>query len=150
MVDKIPPSKMTPPQPVPPPKIEGKAEDRKAPQPLAKGSKEALMPLDSHAIAVRLAVLATEAKQKELSMARIIEYAIEVTGMTNPEAAMAEVNKRIQKEIDEVLDEIKNNKELMEEAEAWQALGDLLESNLTPEQAQAFIDLVEAQIKGIK
>jgi hypothetical protein len=70
--------------------------------------------------------------------------------MTNPEAAMEEVNKRMQKEIDAVLDEIKSNKELMEEAESWEALGDLLESNLTPEQAQAFIDLVESHIKEIK
>ncbi len=106
--------------------------------------------MDSHAMAVRLAVLAQEAKERELSMAKIIEEAIESTGMTNPESAMEEVNKRLQKEIDQVLDEIKSNKELMEEAEAWQALGDLLESNLTPEQAQAFIDLVESQIKGIK
>ena len=101
-------------------------------------------------MAVRFAALAMEAKEKELSMADIIERAISETGMTNPEAAMEEVNKRMQKEIDAVLDEIKSNKELMEEAEAWEALGDLLESNLSPEQAKAFIDLVESHIKEIK
>ena len=83
-------------------------------------------------------------------MAKIIEEAIERTGMTNPQAAMEEVNKHMQKEIEEVLNEIKNNKELMEEAEAWEALGDLLESNLTKEQAEAFIDLVQSQIRGMK
>lgn len=105
--------------------------------------------LDARGIAVRLAVLATEAKRKELSMARIVEQAIEETGMTNPQAAMEEVNKRLQVEMDAVLEEIKSNKELMEEAEAWEALGDLLESNLSQDQLQAFIALVEGHIKEI-
>lgn len=106
--------------------------------------------LDARGIAVRLAALAMEAKEKEVSMARIIERAIEETGITNPQAAMEEVNKRLQKEIEEALNEIKANKELMEEAEAWQALGDLLQSNLSKEQVEAFIALVEAHIKEIK
>ena len=55
-----------------------------------------------------------------------------------------------EKEIEEVMDEIKNNKELMEEAESWKSLGDLLESNLSPEQAQAFVALVEDHIKEMK
>lgn len=151
MAFKIPPSGQTPPPPIVPPKREGKEEGRRVEQPVPKaGGDKGIMPMDSHAMAVRLAVLATEAKEKELSMAKIIERAIEETGMTNPQAAMEEVNKRLQKEIEEVLNEIKSNKELMEEAEAWEALGDLLESNLTPEQAQAFIDLVESQIRGLK
>ena len=83
-------------------------------------------------------------------MAKIIEQAIAATGMTNPEAAMEEVNKRLQKEIDGVLNEIKSNKELMEEAEAWQALGDLLESNLSKDQVEAFIELVKSQIQSMK
>jgi hypothetical protein len=149
---KIPPSGYVPPVVPPlPPKKEGKTEAaRPAPPAASKGSEKGLQALDSHAMAVRLAALAVEAKEKELSMAKIIERAIEETGMTNPEAAMEEVNNRIQKEIEEVLNEIKNNKELMEEAEAWEALGDLLESNLTKEQAQAFIDLVESHIKEMK
>ena len=148
----IPPSGQTPPPPpAVPPKKGGKEEGRRVEMPAPRsGGDKGVMPLDSHAMAVRLAVLAVEAKEKELSMAKIIERAIELTGMTNPEAAMEEIDKRIQKEIEAVIDDIKSNKELMEEAEAWNALGDLLESNLTKEQAEAFIELVESQIKGIK
>jgi chemotaxis methyl-accepting protein methylase len=133
-----------------PPKKEGKTETTKPAPAAGKGAERGLQAMDSHAMAVRLAALAGEAKEKELSMAKIIEEAIERTGMTNPQAAMEEVNKHMQKEIEEVLNEIKNNKELMEEAEAWEALGDLLESNLTKEQAEAFIDLVQSQIRGMK
>jgi hypothetical protein len=151
MINQIPPSRFTPPPPVPP-KKEGKteAETARPAVPVPKGGDKGPLSLDSHAMAVRFAALAIEAKEKELSMARIIERVIEETGMTNPQAAMEEVNKRLQKEIDAVLDEIKNNKELMEEAEAWKALGDLLESNLSPEQAQAFVSLVEDHIKEMK
>ncbi len=152
MVNQIPPSKFTPPVPPVPPKKEGKTE-AEAVRPgmsLPKGAEKGILALDSHAMAVRFAALAAEAKEKELSMAQIIERVIEETGMTNPQAAMEEVNKRLQKEIDAVLDEIKSNKELMEEAEAWEALGDLLESNLSPEQAQAFVALVEDHIKEMK
>jgi Na+/phosphate symporter len=148
---KIPPSGVTPPAVPPvPPKKEGKTEAARPAQTASKGAERGLQALDSHAMAVRLAALAGEAKEKELSMAKIIERAIEETGMTNPQAAMEEVNKHLQKEIDEVLNEIKNNKELMEEAEAWEALGDLLESNLTKEQAEAFIELVQGHIRGMK
>jgi len=105
--------------------------------------------LDSRGLAVRLAALAMEAKEKELSMAKIIEKAIEETGIKNPQAAMEEVNNKMQEEIESVLNEIKSNKELMEEAEAWQALGDLLESNLSEEQMHAFVGLVENQIKEL-
>lgn len=148
---KIPSSGQTPPI-IPPilPKKEGKTESTRPAPTVSKGAEKGLQALDSHAMAVRLAALAVEAKEKELSMAKIIEQAIEETGMTNPQAAMEEVNNRMQKEIEEVLNDIKNNKELMEEAEAWEALGDLLESNLTKEQAEAFIDLVESHIKGMK
>jgi len=145
------PSGFTPPPPSGPLKKEGKTESARPAPPAAKGGeKGSVLPMDSHAMAVRLAALSIEAKEKELSMAKIIERAIEETGMTNPQAAMEEVDKMLQKEIDAVLDEIKSNKELMEEAEAWEALGDLLESNLTKEQAEAFIELVESQIKGMK
>lgn len=152
MIDKIPPSRITPPQVPVTPKQSGKEEPRRVeqrPQQPQGGSSSAL-PLDSHAISVRLAALAVQAREKELSMAKIIEQAIAATGMTNPEAAMEEVNKRMQVEIEEVLNEIKSNKELMEEAEAWEALGDLLESNLTKDQVEAFIDLVRSQIQSIK
>jgi len=147
---KIPSSGPTPPPQIPPKKGGKEDAPRVYQQPQGGSSKGGIMHLDSHGMAVRLAALATEAKEKELSMAKIIENAIERTGMTNPQAAMEEVDKMLQKEIDAVLNEIKSNKELMEEAEAWEALGDLLESNLTKEQAEAFIELVESQIKGLK
>lgn len=148
---KIPPSGYVPPVVPPlPPKKEGKTEATRPAPPATKGGEKGLQALDSHAMAVRLAALAVEAKEKELSMAMIIERAIEETGMTNPEAAMTEVNKRMQKEIEEVLNDIKSNKELMEEAEAWEALGDLLESNLSKDQAEAFIDLVQSHIREMK
>jgi hypothetical protein len=150
----IPRPGSTPPAVPPVPPKKGEKTETETSRPAlpvpTKGGEKGLQALDSHAMAVRFAALAMEAKEKELSMGDIIERAIVETGMTNPEAAMEEVNKRMQKEIDAVLNEIKNNKELMEEAEAWEALGDLLESNLTPEQAQAFIDLVESHIKEIK
>ena len=148
---KIPSTGPTPPPPSGPLKKEGQTEAARPQVPVPKGGeKGSVLLMDSHAMAVRFAALAMEARERELSMAKIIEQAIEETGMTNPQAAMEEVNKRMQKEIEEVLNDIKSNKELMEEAEAWEALGDLLESNLTSEQAQAFIDLVESHIKGLK
>ena len=128
----------------------GKDEAKVQQQPQRTGGGKDVQPLDSHAMAVRLAALSVQAREKDKSMAEIIERAIVETGMTNPEAAMTEVNKRMQVEIEEILDDIKSNKELMEEAEAWEALGDLLEHNLTKDQAEAFIELVEAQIKSIK
>jgi hypothetical protein len=150
-MDKIPPSRITPPQVPVSPKQAGRTEERKVQQPPQQTSGNTpTMPLDSHAMSVRLAALASEAKEKELSMAKIIERAIEETGMTNPQAAMEEVNKHMQKEIDETLDTIKSNKELMEQAESWQALGDLLEHSMSKDQAEAFIALVEAQIKSMK
>lgn len=142
---------MTPPQIPVTPKQAGKEEGKRIePRPQQSQGSRSAPPLDSHAISVRLAALAVEAKEKELSMAKIIERAIEETGMTNSQAAMEEVNNRLQKEIDEILNEIKSNKELMEEAGAWQALGDLLESNLTKEQVEVFIDLVKSQINAMK
>jgi len=148
---KIPSTPPFPQFPVPPDKA-GKKEEQRVQQPAqrAEGGKQQAMPLDSHGIAVRLAALAIEAKDRDVSMAEIIEKAMELTGMTNPEAAIEEVNIRLQKEIEAVLDEIKGNKELMEEAEAWQALGDLLESNLSKDQLEAFIEIVQAQIRTIK
>jgi hypothetical protein len=152
MIDRIPPSRPTPPQIPVTPKQAGKEEGKRVEQQpqQRQGGSSASLPLDSHAISVRLAALAVEAREKELSMGKIIEKAIAETGMTNPQAAMEEVDKLLQKEIDAVLNDIKNNKELMEEAEAWQALGDLLESNLTKDQVEAFIDLVKSQIESMK
>jgi hypothetical protein len=147
---KIPSSGQVPMQPPIPPKKDSGDSGKVRPQTPTPGQAKGSLPLDSHAMAVRLAVLAVEAREKELSMAKIIEHAIQLTGISNPQSAMEEIDRRMQKEIEEVLTQIKSNKELMEEAEAWEALGDFLESNLSRDQLEAFIGLVEGQIKGMK
>ena len=102
--------------------------------------------LDSQAIAVRLAVMATDAKDKELKFEQIIQRVIDMTGLTNAQAAMEEVNRRMQQEIEETLNEIKSNKDLMEEAEAWQTFADVLEKKLSPEQLEAFFGIIRETI----
>lgn len=104
--------------------------------------------LDAHSMAVALAALAKEAKEKELSFEEIIQRVIDETGMKNPEAAMEEASKKLQKEIETTLDEIKSNKELMEEAEAWEAFAKILDSKLNDEQKQEFLTLLGQSIKG--
>ena len=79
--------------------------------------------MDARAIAVRLAALAAEAKEKDVAaeeFERILEEVIQLTGLKEPEAALAEANRRLQKEIELELERIKSNKELMEEADGWQ------------------------------
>jgi hypothetical protein len=119
-------------KPVPPPK-EG-----------AKGPE-----FDARAIAVRMAALAAEAKEKELSFEEIIQKAIDETGMTNPEAALEEASRRLQKEIEDELTMIKSNKEMMEEAEAWQTFGEILEHELSQDQISSFLDLLKESVKGL-
>jgi hypothetical protein len=103
--------------------------------------------LDSHSMAVALAALAKEAKQKELSFEEIIQRVIDETGMTNPQAAMEEANKKLHKEIEDTLDEIKSNKELMEEADAWEAFAKILDSKLSDDQKQEFLTILGQSIK---
>jgi len=119
-------------RPVPPPK-EG-----------AKGPE-----LDARAIAVRMAALAAEAKEKELSFDEILQKVIAETGMTNPESALEEASRKLQKDIEEEIDKIKSNKELMDEADAWQAFGQLLEEELNNEQIEGFLGMIKESIKGI-
>lgn len=115
--------------------------------PLPKGAEIGRGPeYDAQAIAVRLAALAMEAKEKELKFDQIIQRVIDMTGITNPEAAMEEASRRLQKEIEVTLDEIKNNKDLMEEAEAWQEFAQVLESKLTKEQVEAFFGIIKETI----
>jgi len=104
---------------------------------------------DARAIAVRMAALASEAKQKELSFEEIIQRAIDETGMTNPEAALEEASKRLQKEIEDELDHIKSNKEMMEEAESWQTFGEILEHELSQEQISSFLEMIKETVKGL-
>ncbi|MGB9612740.1 MAG: hypothetical protein ACPL4K_00980 [Candidatus Margulisiibacteriota bacterium] len=103
--------------------------------------------LDAHALATRLAVLAAEAKEKELKFEDIVDRIIQETGMTNPQAAMEEANRKLQKEIEEELVKIKENKELMEEAEAWQSFAEVL-AKMNEEQVNAFLGLLQETIRS--
>ncbi len=147
-VPKVPPHI----PPVPPKKGEGEE---------AKASKVARGPegrpgvargpyeLDAHAIAIALAALAKDAKQRELSFEEIIQRVIKETGMTNPQAAMEEANRKLQKQIEEILREIKQNKELMEEAEAWEAFAQILEGRLSQDQIKEFLGMLGNSIRGL-
>lgn len=103
--------------------------------------------LDAHAIATRLAILATEAKEKELKFEDIIDRVIEETGMTNPQSALEEANRKIHQEIEDEIVKIKENKELMEEAESWQEFAELL-TNMNGEQVEGFLGLLKDTINS--
>lgn len=102
--------------------------------------------LDSHAIATRMAIMAAEAKEKELKFEDIVDRVIQETGMTNPQQAMEEANRKVQQDIEEEIDKIKANKELMDEAESWQEFAELL-SNLSQEQVEGFLGLLKETIR---
>ena len=102
--------------------------------------------LDAHAIATRLALLATEAKEKELKFEDIIDRVIQETGMTNPQSALEEANRKLQEEIEDELVRIKENKELMEEAEAWQEFAEIL-AQMNEEQVNGFLGLLKESIR---
>lgn len=107
--------------------------------------------MDSRAIAVRLAALATEAKEKEIAaeeFERIIEEVIKLTGLKEPQAAMEEANRKLQKEIELELERIKSSKELMEEAEDWQRFAELL-AMMNKEQVKAFLGILKDEIRGL-
>ncbi|MFH1684016.1 MAG: hypothetical protein ABIA67_03955 [Candidatus Margulisiibacteriota bacterium] len=107
--------------------------------------------LDSRAIAVRLAALATEAKEKEVAgheFERILEEVIKLTNLKDPQAAMEAASKQLQEEIETELEKIKKNKDLMEEADSWQKFGDLL-SQMNKEQVEAFLGLLQSEIRAL-
>lgn len=107
--------------------------------------------LDARAIAVRLAALATEAKEKEVAtqeFERILEEVIKLTGLKDPQAAMEAANEKLRKEIEAELEKIKKNKDLMEEADSWQKFGELL-SQMNKEQVEAFIGLLQSEIRAL-
>jgi hypothetical protein len=107
--------------------------------------------LDARAIAVRLAALTAEAKKKEISgreFERILEEVINLTGLKDPQAAMEEANRKLQKEIELELERIKGNKDLMEDAESWQRFADLL-AQMNQEQAEAFLGLLKSEIRAL-
>jgi hypothetical protein len=130
------------------PPEEAKAETKRPLPPPPPRDSSRGPEMDSKAIAIRMAIIAAEAKDKELSFEDIIERAIQETGMTNPEAAVGEANRKLQEEIEEVLEQIKMNKDLIEEAEAWQEFGKMLD-NMNEEQASAMLDLIEDSVKNI-
>lgn len=131
-------------------KPEKAADEKLAPQPAVKQPAQPGIgrgpELDAHAIATRMAILATEAKEKELKFEDIVDRAIAETGMTNPQSAMEEANNRVQKEIEDEIVKIKANKELMDEAESWQEFAELL-SNLSQEQVEGFLGLIKETIR---
>lgn len=103
--------------------------------------------LDSHALATRMALLAAEAKEKELKFEDIIDRIIQETGMTNPQSAMEEANRKVQKEIEDEIVKIKENKELMDDAEAWQEFANIL-SRMNQQQIEGFLGLLQETIRG--
>ena len=126
-------------------------EEKLTPQPAVKAPAQPGIgrgpELDAHGIATRMAVMATEAKEKELKFEDIIDRAIQETGMTNPQAAMEEVNRKIQQEIEDEIGKIKENKDLMEEAEAWQHFAEVL-SRMNEEQVENFLGLLKDTIRA--
>jgi len=126
-------------------------EEKLTPQPAVKAPVQPGIgrgpEMDAHSIATRLAILATEAKEKELKFEDIIDRVIQETGMTNPQGALEEANRRLQEEIENEITKIKDNKDLMEEAEAWQEFAELL-TNMSEEQVEGFIGLLKATIRG--
>ncbi len=132
-------------------KPEKAPEEKLTPQPAAKTPDQPGIgrgpELDTHAIATRLAILATEAKEKELKFEDILDRVIEETGMTNPQSAMEEANRKLQKEIEEEVIKIKENKELMEEAESWQEFAEVL-SRMNESQVEGFLGLLKETISA--
>jgi DNA polymerase III delta prime subunit len=136
--------------PTPPRRKEEAPEIRHKPVPVKGGVPNEIFELDSRAIAVRMAALATDAKARDLSFDEIVEKVIKETGLSEAQAAMEEANRKIQKEIDEELDKIKQNKELMEEAAAWQELANILEAGMSSDQVKEFLSMIDDEIKKIK
>ena len=150
------PSNIPPQGPVPPKKSGGAKEGGSGELPKGpvhpEGGGRVPFAMDGKAMAIadELYKLAKEARGQELSFEEMIEKAMKESGLTNPQAAMEEADKKLQKEIETTLDQIKQNKDLMEEAEAWQSLADLLESNMSEDQMRAFMGVLQSEVKGLK
>jgi hypothetical protein len=130
------------------------AEEQLTPRPVTPQSTRPAIgrgpEMDSQAIqlATRMAALAVEAKEKELKFEDIIDRVIAETGMTNPQGAMEEANQKRQKEIENEITKIKENKDLMEDAESWQNFAELL-TNMNEEQVESFIGLLKSEISSL-
>ncbi len=141
------------PLPPMPPMKPGKGPEETKPQstPLPSGNIKGA-DWDARGIATRLSVLAADAKKKEIdaeSFNRIIDEVMQLTGLTNPQAALEEANRKMQKEIDATLEEIKGNADLMDEAKAWQDFAELLEREFSQEQVTEFFGALKEQINNI-
>jgi len=129
------------------------AEEQTTPQPAVRPPVRPSIgrgpEMDAQAIqlATRLAALAVEAKEKELKFEDIIDRVIAETGMTNAQGAMEEANRKLQKEIEDEIVRIKENKDLMDEAEAWQEFAGLL-AQMSTEQAEGFVSLLQETIRS--
>ncbi|MFA5097489.1 MAG: hypothetical protein WC490_02550 [Candidatus Margulisiibacteriota bacterium] len=141
------------PAPIVPPnqpkKTEQTSEAAKSKAPERAGVSREPFQMDSQGLAVRMAALAQDAKEREISFDEVIQKAIKETGLSEPQAAMEEANRKLQKEIEDELDKIKSNKDLMEEAQAWQGLADILEHELSEDQVKGFLSILDQEIKGI-
>lgn len=139
------------PAPFIPPTPSKRSEETKEGQRPAAPSRSSVarepFELDARGIAVRMAALAHDAREKELSFDEIVEKVIKETGMVDAQSAMEEANRKLQKEIEDEIDKIKKNKELMEEAYAWEELADILENRMSQEQVKEFIGILEQEIK---
>ncbi|MBU0573043.1 MAG: hypothetical protein ABIJ26_00135 [Candidatus Margulisiibacteriota bacterium] len=148
------PSNIPPAAPPPPPggrKGVGRSGEQPAPARPEGGMNVGRGPehMDAAAMAVALAAAAAKAREKELSFEEIIQRVIDMTGITNAQDAMEEANRKIHKEIEAELQRIKDNKDLMEEAEAWEEFAQMLESEMGEEQAQTFVNLLNAEVRGL-
>ena len=104
---------------------------------------------DSQAIAVRMAAMAMDAKEKELSFEEIIQKVLDETKLVNPQAAMEEADRKTQEDIETELDRIKKNKDLMEEAEGWETFAGLLMEELNDEQVEKFLGAIKESVKDL-
>ena len=129
-------------------KVEETTPEIRKPMPAPKEGNKG-PDFDARSIAVRMAALAVEAKEKELSFEEIIQRAIDETGMTNPEAAVEEASRKLHKEIEDEIEMIKSNKELMDEADAWKTFSEILESELSQDQISDFLGAIKESIKGL-
>ncbi len=148
---KIPGSVPPPIVPPTPPKKKGEAAElQRETAPQRSSVAREPFELDGRGIAVRMAAMAHEAKEKELSFEEIIDKVIKETGLMEPQSAMEEANRKLQKEIENEIENILKNKGLMEEAKSWEELADLLENSMSEEQVSNFVGLLEQELKAAK
>ena len=110
---------------------------------------EAVEFLDKQSLATRLEILARQAAEGNASFESILSQVMRETGIYNPQAAMEEADRKRHKEIEDLLQEIKENKEWTEENAAWERLGDLLDREFTPLQREQFEKMLQDQLGSL-